>query len=417
MVTKCIFISHSAKEPGTVNFLKLLSTQLKEDSFDVLVDMKRLNAGDIWKYKIHDWMRSCHGALIILSKSAIEDSMWVVREVNNLIGRRILEPNFVLIPIYFGVTPEDVKKNKLFDDLDLDKYQGIDGSKNLIQIRAEIIETLKQNHIETPLDEVANLIATKIECLSSESERRIEIIENVLGKLQIKIEPFLLNRDPCLILATKMLNLKLRESAMLLSHCDALNYKDVEYIFDLLAPLWVDLRAATSVSKCALHKEHKTVVLLNSSEIISAGMYVRRASNRPPNSWPILPISGVYGVDPVADIVAEIETLLIREFKLDEDDISYSQKQDILKSVLITRNQGGEPIFIALSYTKGVAKLLTEVQHAFPLITFFLSTGENFPAQKELEGLRFKFLEPPLKPNDEVQALYEIRVASAIVKR
>jgi len=418
MVTKCIFISHSAKESETADFLELLSTQLKEESFDVLVDRKRLNLGDNWKYEIYNWMGTCHGALILLSKSAIEDSMWVVREVNNLLWRRTLDSNFFLIPIYFGVTPEDVKKNKLFDDLDLENYHGItDGnSEDLIQIKKELVEKLKKNHITTPLDEVAYQIATKLEGLSRERNRRIEIINNTLDKLNLETEPWLPNRDPCLVLATKMLNLGLCESANILNiFCDYLDFKYIKQIFDLLAPSWVDLRVATCVSKCALHEEHKTVVVLNSIEDFSAKMYVRRASNRPPGSWLIHHYSGVYEVDPVANIVTEIENLLIDELVSDEYDKSKSQKQQALRRALIRRNEMKKPVFISLKYTKNIAKLLPELQSALPLVTLFLLTGESFPAHNELEGLRFKFLEPPLEPRGEKQAMEEYDSAYGMI--
>jgi hypothetical protein len=419
MVTKYLFISHSAKESETADFLELLSTQLKEESFNVLVDRERLNLGDNWKYEIHNWMGSCHAALILLSKNAIENSMWVLREINNLLWRRTLNSNFILIPIYFGVTPEDIKKNKLFDDLDLEKYHGIiyGNSEDSIQvIKAELVEKLQQNLITTPLDEVAYQIATKLEGLSRERNGRIEIIRNTLDKLNIEIEPWLPNRDPCLVLATKMLNLGLYESVKILDcFCDYLDSKDVKQIFDLLAPSWVDLRAANSVSKCALCEEYKTVVVLNSTEFFSADMYVRRASNRPPKSWLIQNFSGVYGADPAADIVTEIETLLIKKLVSDEYDRSESEKRQALKRALITRNKRKKPVFIVLNYTKNIAKLLPDLQSSLPLVTFFLLTGESFPAHKELEGLRFKFLEPPLEPRAENQAFKEFDGAYGMI--
>ena len=508
MVTKCIFISHSAKESETADFLELLSTQLKEEylfswdeipgnddkrlieflkdelkiewaktediskiddgktiivsnkekslslklndektkanlkiengrayeftvktengklniheeSFNVLVDRERLNLGDNWKYEIYNWMGSCHAALILLSKNAIENSMWVVREVNNLLWRSTLDSNFVLIPIYFGVTPEDIKKNKLFDDLDLEKYHGITdrNPEDLIQvIKTKLVEKLQQNLITTPLDEVAYQIATKLEGLSRERNRRIEIINNTLDKLNIEIEPWLPNRDPCLVLATKMLNMGLYESVKILDcFCDHLDSKDVKQIFDLLAPSWVDLRAANSVSECALHKEHKTVVVLNSSDYFSADMYVRRASKRPPKSWLIHQILGKYGVEPADEIVTEIKTLLIKELVSDEYDRSESEKRQALERALIMRNKRKKPVFIVLNYTKYIAKLLPDLQSALPLVTFLLLTGESFPAHKELEGLRFKFLEPPLEPRAENQAIEELDGAYGMI--
>ena len=63
----------------------------------------------------------------------------------------------------------------------------------------------------------------------------------------------------------------------------------------------------------------------------SADMYVRRASNRPPKSWLIRHYSGVYDVDPAADIITEIEKLLINELVSNEYDISDNQKRQALR--------------------------------------------------------------------------------------
>lgn len=241
---------------------------------------------------------------------------------------------------------------------------------------------------------------------------------SLLDKLNIEIEPWLPDRDPCLVLATKMLNLGLYESVKILDcFCDYLNSKDVEQIFDLLAPSWVDLRAANSVSECALHKEHKTVVVLNSSDYFSADMYVRRASKRPRKTWCIHQISGKFGVNPVADIVTEIETVLTKELVSDEFDISESEKRQKLKGVLKKRNKDRKPVFIVLhcKEKENIAQLLPELQSVLPFVTFFLLVGQNFHENKELEGLRFKFLKPRLDPKAEKQAKDEFYDAHGMI--
>jgi hypothetical protein len=412
MTIKCIFISHSAKEPETADFLELLSSKLKEESFDVLVDRKCLNFGEDWKYEICNWIGSCNCALILLSKNAIENSKWVVREVNILLWRRTLDPNFILIPIYFGVTPEDVKNNELFDGLDLGKYHGlIDGkTEDLIKVLKEKLG--QELELTTPLDKIADLIEERLKCLSRNT------IEKILNELHVEISPLLLNRNPGFALAMKMLNLRLRESARILNKLrDYLEPRDLGLIFQLLAPSWVDLRAANCISKCVSHEEHneerKKVIVLNASTFFSAEMYVRRASNRLPNIWPIYRPLCVHGTDPVTEIVTEIETLLIEDLlpRRFDDDMNLDYKRKLLKSTLINRNKEENPVFIALKYSKTIAKLLPKLQENLPFVTFFLLTGENFPEENEFEGLRFEFLKPPLESKAENQAYDEYYIA------
>lgn len=184
-------------------------------------------------------------------------------------------------------------------------------------------------------------------------------------------------------------------------------------IFDLLAPSWVDFHAATCVSKCALHRE-KPAIFLNSSNFHSAKMYILHASNCSPHIWYPKPNKPyvydftciVYGVNPIDDVVKQIEEVLISELGLDE----CINKQEALNSMLIYLNEGETPVFLVFNYSKSIANLLPKLQNTFPLVTFFLLTGENFPDEKELKDLRFKFLEPPLEPNAEKKAIADIRI-------
>jgi hypothetical protein len=410
MITKCIFISHSAKEPETEDFLEKIYAELTKKSFDVLVDRERLNFGDNWKYEIFNWMGSCHCALILFSKNAIENSIWVAREVNILNWRKTQDSNFFLIPIYFDVTPEDIKKSELFTDLNLHEIESL--TDRNIEVFVQRLEKLVEKlDIKTPLDEVALQISTRLEDISHIEEKRVKIIEEMHDKNNKEILSWLPNRDPCLVLAVKMLNLGLYKSIDILQYlCKYLETRKIKFIFDLLAPSWVDIRAATNISECALSGERKTVVVLNCNEPFSVEMYVRRASNGLPKEWLLCHYSCVYGAD-LSEVVTDIEKLLIMELVDTEFHETYESKRKALKTALKARNIKRKPVFVDLQYSKHIAELLPELQDTFPQVTFILVTGKDFPEYTELEdllkGLHFKFLEPPLEPKAEDQALYE----------
>lgn len=423
MTTKCIFISHSAKEQETTDFLKLLYVELTEESFDVLVDRERLNFGDDWKYEIFNWMGACHCAIILLSKNAIKNSMWVNREVNILLWRRALDPNFILIPICFDVTNEEVKQNELLKGLDLGKYQGLHNKskEKLIELlKKEIVEQIGKERITTPLDEVAKLIARRLEGLSTQEKKRNEIIKEILDKYRVEIVTWLPYMDPCFVLATTMLNLGLSGSADILDrYGDNLDSRDLKSVFNLIAPSWVDPLVANSISKCALQDEHKTVVVFNSVDRFSIDMYIRRASNRLPEEWLLCYPLIKHGSAPLPEIVTEINNLLIGKLVTDEYDMTEEEKLQALTDALKGRNKQKKPVFIALRYSKTIVELLPKLQKTFPFVTFILLNEKNYHEEKELkdlEGLCFKYLKPPLEPKVEKQAKSEYNSVFGLLK-
>src|SRR5262245_18681677 len=68
---------------------------------DVLFDRLRLEPGDQWQAKLHQWLGLCHGAVILLNQEAVA-SAWVRKETTILTWRRALRPELRIVPVLLG---------------------------------------------------------------------------------------------------------------------------------------------------------------------------------------------------------------------------------------------------------------------------------------------------------------------------
>ena len=267
----------------------------------------------------------------------------------------------------------------------------------------------------TPLGKVADQIVTSLQGLPGDNKRKNEIIGGIVCNHKVEIAQWLPDGDLCYPLAMAMLNLGLRKSIPILRDLSIhVGSKDLRSILDLLEPTWVDLSAADCISKRALHKNHKKAVALNACRLFSAKMYVRRASCLPPESWPIDIYSGIFGGNPVNDIVREIEGLLIPRILKSKyyENMSSEEKRKKLRERLKEMKKDKMPVFIALKYSKNISELLPSIQNALPYITLFLLTGENFPQLTELGEFDCKLLYPSLGLDAENQAYEEVNYAN-----
>lgn len=268
---------------------------------------------------------------------------------------------------------------------------------------------------EAPPGKVANLIVTRLQSLPGDKDRKNDIINEVANKYNLEITPRLRDGDLCFPLAMGMLNLGLRKSVRILAELCAhnLGYENIKSILDLLAPTWVNLSAANCICKCALNDGQNKAVALNASKFDSAEMYVRRASCLPSRAWPIDHYSGIFGGDPVNDIVQEIKHLLMPHI-LKRQEYSKNTKYynlEILDERLKYFKENGKPVFVVLDYSKEIASLLPDIQRSLPYVTLFLLTGDNLPQPVELEELDYEILLPELGLKAESEALNEVNSA------
>ena len=116
-----IFISHSCKDlqpkdgddpkSKRLTFAGLVRGKIVDSlgdptpaglGYKVLLDKARLEPADNWRAKLHGWLGSCHGAVILLSEDSIA-SEWVRKEATILTWRKSLRPELLVMPVFWEI--------------------------------------------------------------------------------------------------------------------------------------------------------------------------------------------------------------------------------------------------------------------------------------------------------------------------
>jgi hypothetical protein len=129
-----IFISHSCKDLREIGAGERLD-QLKyarrvrdevldrlRDACEILLDGEGLEPGDPWRAKLHRWLGSCDGALILLDRESIK-SKWVLKEATILTWRKSLRNNVLIVPAFLGDLASGDLTSSAFGPLQLSESQ------------------------------------------------------------------------------------------------------------------------------------------------------------------------------------------------------------------------------------------------------------------------------------------------------
>jgi len=128
-VLPSIFLSHSCKDRDSsppaelsaaerrrrldrLDFARRLRRALDErlrasGRYNVWLDRRALRAGQDWRDGIHQALRGCAGAVVLLSPEALE-SRWVLKETTILAWRAFLGEPVLVIPVLLGIAEADL---------------------------------------------------------------------------------------------------------------------------------------------------------------------------------------------------------------------------------------------------------------------------------------------------------------------
>ena len=409
-----VFISHSNRDAKALSFLDMVSAELSNNGFDVLVDRERLKPGADWRDEIYTWMGLCNGAVILLSQSVFEpDSLWVPRETSILLWRRTLDPAFLIVPVFVDSITDRHLDTGNFKDLNLREIEAIlqANPDDMVRLILERFEKLKWE-APTPLEELSSQVASLMGGLDEEIVRRAADI------LKVELGPWDPADDPRRALALRMLQVNLKQSVDVLEYLVPYmeHETNVDRILSVIAPSWVDLCSARWITHCACCKDVKPIILLNAHRKRTADMYIQRACCRTKKTmWPVITLSEIYGEATVPEILAEIDQALLREFRLEEDpfgDDVHARLDDLLK----VRDSQGKPVFILLRYQSLLKKFITDLHAALPRITLFVLTGDELPDTSAFEPTPMRLLEPLLQPGAEKQAQNDYDYAVSVIR-
>ena len=158
-----IFISHSAHEPEARQLLKKIAAGLKKAGFVVLLDRKRLKAGSEWRPEIYTWMGLCHGAVVLLSPSALRPESWVSTEATILRWRKALDPRMELVPILLPpVTHRELKGGPL-GRIAINEIHAARGAAALVSDLKKRFRPLVHSLPETTLQDWVQVVAKAVE--------------------------------------------------------------------------------------------------------------------------------------------------------------------------------------------------------------------------------------------------------------
>jgi hypothetical protein len=407
-----IFISHSNKDPDSAAYIDAIHAALTPAGFDILVDRRRLEPGAKWRDEIYTWLGLCHGAVILVSEEAMKpDSIWVPRETSILLWRRTLDPKFVVIPVCLGSIKPEHLNSGVFKDMLLGEIETAPAATptELATSVAQRFAPLAE--AKTPLEMLANRLS---ELLTPTSDAAID---EAIDSLPIDLDPLTPVGNRRQMLALALLRAPLRDSlAALEVLAEYLESSRIDHIIWMIAPSWVDQRAARWLADCGVRTEAKPTAILNASTPFCARMYVDRASCRPPKTrWPVVNSTGVHGERATQEIAAEVEQNLIQEFRL-ADDLQMPDPRGRLAALLRERQREGRPVFATLPFSRAIAAALPELQRLLPSITFIVLSGSEFPSPALIEGKQVRLVEPRLEPEAEAKAQVDFDFVRSIIR-
>lgn len=413
-----IFISHSAKEPEAAAVLRRLVNDLEAD-FKVLVDQERLGAdedqllaGQDWRAKLFYWMGQAHGAVLLLSESALA-SDWVRAEASVLAWRRLMEQakQFTLIPALLApVTRADLEQKK-FSPLrltDLQLVRSDDAARVSKQVRAGLAHLLKGRPPETLIEKLERKISRHLREVDARD------LEDAARAIGADPDEWSTTADPRVMLASEMLRRGLPSVVRVILELDVLLEHDARReLIKLVTPTWVDLRAASGIPEIAAREGARRMLWVNGGrpgvEEFTGNSFVQRACARSPDlAWSVLLIPNVSGEDAVGfykhAIRTQVKSLAARNELASEDDI---------RSFLARKERDKEPVFLLFTPPAPDAEVLEELRREFPTPTFFLLTGDC--AVSDVDGA--EFLRPELQAGEEQSAYDEFKYALTYAQR
>lgn len=135
--TPLAFISHDSKDKDSL--VRELANEMISLNCPVWYDEYTLNVGDNLRKKIEDGIRDTSYCIVVLSKDFITNEKWASSEFETIFIKEIHEQGNIILPIWHGVTEEDIYKfcPKLLNIL------GTSSSKDIKSLAKELVSKIK----------------------------------------------------------------------------------------------------------------------------------------------------------------------------------------------------------------------------------------------------------------------------------
>ena len=418
-----IFISHSTSNDDADGCKRLDDVEAAltgpehaPSGHEVLVDRKRLIAGTPWRPQLHEWMATCHAALVLLTPKALESS-WVLTEATVLAHRAALDDQFLLFPALLDGLTRDQVKGSRFSPLYLDAIQRIRATAPG-EIAGVVLGELAKfgTPPATRHDSLVDAIAKQL--MTTAKNNGLErICQKLTGTLVLWDTPENRARGAARVVAEAIATGILGEYGSLrdLMHellIAGLQPAEARLILNLAGPRWVDPEAAAPLAEVAARnaggqRDEQGRIMSWSTAIngkflpnFTAPHYLRRAY------LPDVPILLV--IDGGESDLRQDELISrLRNEVRKEPELAGASDEDVDDFL----SDPGAPYFVLLPPPFPDADLLETLQTRYPKLTFIGQDSASRIAERSFTG-RVVPLVPPLSNAEEMKALREFKAAS-----
>lgn len=104
--TPLAFISHDSRDKDLV--ARKIANELQRMLCPVWYDEFSLSVGDNLRDSIESGLKNCRKCVLILSQNFFSNRGWTKKEFDSIFTREVLEKKQLVLPVWFGVTEQDV---------------------------------------------------------------------------------------------------------------------------------------------------------------------------------------------------------------------------------------------------------------------------------------------------------------------
>lgn len=396
-----IFISHSTKTEEARAFLDAVKNVLDPD-FDLRLDQKSLEGGDIWWAQICQWIFEVHGAVLLLTKDALQ-SEFVHMEAVLLTSRSLLHPKFVLVPVLVGDVSVADTQTGMFGPMALDRFQFV--TLKDPAAAQDIADCLKKLRKPDPLCTPRESLEESIETLLKDGRIREATLRSVgVACFDWTGNEFTSDTDFFKKFAADILN---KDTSVACAAIKMLLVKNMggvtaQDLLDAVFPFWVAEEAANPVIRAVLAETSKRGLSLNTKYTDTVHSYIGRSSCRSlRHGFRYYELQPPQLHNSFQDFRDQILQAVKADTGLDDDEMA---KEDIRQQ---DDDRLPEPVFILFPPNMiPDVTLLDELREEFETVTFFVLADDEPKGKLEPLGDKIHVLEP-LDKQKEKRSLFE----------
>jgi len=393
-----LFLSHRSRDTTSRQRLRTIANLLRPQGIEVIYDKTQIKDGRRWREVINAMVVACDAAAVLLTPAALE-SEWVLKEATILRSRHDRDARFPLLPVLLDDLDIDtLKANRLWDPVDLQALQAVSGDATAVATAlANAVDERKADLQPTPLDLIVDDIA---EVLRSYSERRLQLAVNDIGeevptdvvdqpnRLALAIARWMLRQPPPALARIARALKKLGKR---------LDPADAREIIDTVAPLWIDLDAASAFTRSGWeHPACRDLVIGCAKPSETVNQYVDRAYF-PDDPPALIVLNGITAGAQEEDVSDELRDELTQRLEQTKRRTYRKADLDDWLGKLETR------VFVLLPLPDH-APLVPVLQGLYPRLTFVFFAAPSVAAAAALPAGVLR-VEPPLEPSTEDQVM------------